>query len=112
MKLEDYFDFLSPDDIRIHGSRAGIENVLYEFIHRARTPEEIAETFPTISLEEVYATILYYLHNKTAVHNYFTAWLEFGRKAREEQRRNPPPELVELQRRIAEVRKRRKVESR
>ena len=28
MQLEDYFDFLSPDDIRIHGHRISIESVL------------------------------------------------------------------------------------
>ncbi len=32
MQLDDYFDFLGPDDIRIKGSRVGIETVLYEYI--------------------------------------------------------------------------------
>ncbi len=41
MKIEDYFDFIAPDDIRIKGTRVGIENVLYEYIYRNRTPEEI-----------------------------------------------------------------------
>jgi hypothetical protein len=40
MQLEDYFDFLAPDDIRLKGSRIGIETILYEYIYRARTPEE------------------------------------------------------------------------
>jgi uncharacterized protein (DUF433 family) len=96
MHLEDYFDFLAPDDIRIKGSRIGIETVLYDFIHRARTAEEIACELPSLSLEQVYATILYYLHNKDAVARYLTDWIEFGRKAREEQQRNPPPGLRRL----------------
>ncbi|MGH2367163.1 MAG: DUF433 domain-containing protein, partial [Chloroflexota bacterium] len=29
MQLEDYFDFLAPDDIRLKGTRVGIETVLY-----------------------------------------------------------------------------------
>jgi hypothetical protein len=33
MELESYFDFLAPDDIRIKGTRIGIETVLYEYIH-------------------------------------------------------------------------------
>ncbi|NEO73017.1 hypothetical protein [Moorena sp. SIO3H5] len=41
MKIEDYFDLIAPDDIRIKGTRVGIENVLYEYIYRNRTPEEI-----------------------------------------------------------------------
>ncbi len=64
MQLEDYFDFLTPEDIRIRGHRIGIETVLYEYIHRRQTPEHIAAEFPTLSLEEVYATILYYLHKQ------------------------------------------------
>ena len=42
MQLEDYFDFLDPNDIRIKGHRIGIESVLYEYIHHSRTPEQIA----------------------------------------------------------------------
>src|SRR5581483_5102830 len=42
MQLEDYFDFQAPDDIRIKGHRIGIETVLYDYIHRHKTPEEIA----------------------------------------------------------------------
>jgi hypothetical protein len=30
MQLEQYFDFLAPDDIRIKGHRIGIESVLYD----------------------------------------------------------------------------------
>ncbi len=64
MQLEDYFDFHAKNDIRLKGHRIGIESVLYEYIHRAQTPEEIVTRFPTLSLEQIYATILYYLHNK------------------------------------------------
>ena len=94
MQLEDYFDFLAPNDIRIKGSRIGIETVLYDFIHRARTPEQIAADYWSIDLEQVYATILYYLHNKEAVHQYVTDWLEFGERMREEQEKNPDPVIL------------------
>ena len=96
MQLEDYFDFLAPDDIRINGTRIGIESVLYEFIHRARTPEEIADRYRTVTLEQVYATILYYLHNQETVSAYIADWLEFSRKAREEQAKHPPPGVARL----------------
>lgn len=91
MQLEDYFDFQRPDDIRLKGTRVGIETILYEHIHRAQTPEEIADRYRTLTLEQVYATILYYLHNKEAVTKYIEDWLEYGRRAREEQRRNKGP---------------------
>ena len=102
MQLEDYFNFLAPNDIRIKGSRIGIETVLYDYIYRQLTPEEIAERYISINLEQVYATILYYLHNKDAVEKYLEAWLEHGRRMREEQEKNPPPVILKL-RRLMEI---------
>jgi uncharacterized protein (DUF433 family) len=96
VQLEDYFDFLAPDDIRIKGHRIGIESVLYEYIHRDQTPEAIAQRFPTLSLEQIYATILYYLHHRTRMYAYLTDWLEYGQRMRQEQGRNPPPVVVRL----------------
>lgn len=96
MQLENYFDFLSPDDIRIKGSRIGIETILYEYLFRARTPEEIAKIYTSLTLEQVYATILYYLHNKEQINQYMTEWLEWGDRMREEQRLNPPPVAEKL----------------
>ncbi|MEM6404076.1 MAG: DUF433 domain-containing protein, partial [Cyanobacteria bacterium P01_D01_bin.116] len=74
MQLEEYFNFFAPDDIRLKGSRIGIETILYEYIYRSRTPEEIAQTYTSLSLEQVYATILYYLQNKEAVSRYIADW--------------------------------------
>ncbi|MGK7903791.1 MAG: DUF433 domain-containing protein [Hormoscilla sp.] len=78
MQLEDYFDFLGPDDIRVKGTRVGIESILYEYIHRKLSAEEIEPKFRTVTLEQVYATILYYLHNREAVGKYFADWLEWS----------------------------------
>ena len=102
MQLEDYFDFLAPNDIRIKGSRIGIESVLYAYIHNAKTPEAINAQFWSIDLEQVYATILYYLHNKEAVHQYVADWLEFGERMRAEQEKNPPPGILKLRQLVAE----------
>ena len=103
MQLEDYFDFLDPSDIRIKGHRIGIESVLYEYIHRGQTPEEIVTRFPTLSLEQTYATILYYLHNKEQITAYLTAWLEHGEQMRAEQARNPTPVMLRLRQRKTEL---------
>lgn len=97
MKLETYFDFLAPDDIRVKGTRIGIESVLYEYIYRNKTAEQIAECFPTLELEQIYGTILYYLHNREKVEAYLLDWLDFSRQAREEQAKNPPPVVLRLQ---------------
>ncbi|MBC6479915.1 MAG: DUF433 domain-containing protein [Hormoscilla sp. GM7CHS1pb] len=97
MQLEDYFNFLAEDDIRLKGSRIGIETILHEYIYRARTPEEIAQIYTSLTLEQVYATILYYLHNKEAVSNYIADWLEWGHQQRKAQALNPHPAAARLQ---------------
>lgn len=103
MQLEEYFDFLAEDDIRLKGTRVGIETILYDYIHRLRTPEVIAQTYPSVTLEQVYATILYYLHNKEAVSKYLSDWLEWGREMRRQQNENPSPAIQRL-RKIKEER--------
>ncbi|NIM13498.1 MAG: DUF433 domain-containing protein [Candidatus Aminicenantes bacterium] len=96
MDIDKYFDHLASDDIRIKGTRIGIESVLYEYIHREQSPEAIANSFPSLTLEKVYATILYYLQNKQAIDAYMTDWLEYGRRMREKQDKNPPPVIIRL----------------
>lgn len=97
MQLEDYFEFLAADDIRVKGTRVGIESILYEYIYRQRPPEEIVKHFYTLTLEQVYATILYYLHNKEAVSQYIADWLEWGHQQRKAQALNPHPAAARLQ---------------
>jgi hypothetical protein len=45
MDFDAYFRRLSPDAIRIAGTRIGIETVLYDYIHRSRTAEQIADEY-------------------------------------------------------------------
>nr|WP_225938744.1 DUF433 domain-containing protein [Kovacikia minuta] len=96
MQLEDYFEFLSPEDIRVKGTRIGIEHILYEYIHVAKTPEQIAQQFHTVTLEQIYATILFYLHNQETIGKYVEDWLEYSLKAQAEQDQNPPPFIAKL----------------
>lgn len=101
MKLEDYFDFFAPNDIRIKGTRVGIESVLYEYIHRKLSPEEIEKQFRTVTLEEVYATILYYLSDRETVGKYVADWLEWSHQQRKAQEMNPHPGIIRLREKIA-----------
>lgn len=102
MQIENYFNFLAQDDIRIKGTRVGIETVLYEYIHNNQTPEMIAESYYTLTLEQVYATILYYLQNQEKVGAYLEDYLEYCKTAREEFEKNPPPGVIRLREIIAE----------
>ncbi|MEB3248600.1 MAG: DUF433 domain-containing protein [Merismopediaceae bacterium] len=69
MQLEDYFVFLSPDDIRLKGHRIGIDNILFYFLE-GYSPEEILSIYPDLNLEKIYATITYYLQNRKEVDAY------------------------------------------
>ncbi|MBD2317746.1 DUF433 domain-containing protein [Phormidium tenue] len=69
MLLEDYFDFLSPDDIRIKGHRVGIQDVIKYYLS-GYSPEEILEELPSLNLEKIYAVITYYWRNRTQIDEY------------------------------------------
>ena len=100
--LEDNFMFLAENDIRLKGTRVGIETVLCEYIDNSKMPVVIADHYYTPTLEQVYATILYYLQNQEKVGAYLANYLEYCRKAREEQAKNPSPAVVRLRKLIAE----------
>ena len=95
MELESYFEFASPNEIRIKGTRMGIETVLEDYLEGA-SPEEIAVRYRSLTLEQVYASLLYYLQNQAQV----DAYLEAGRACTEqawlEQQQNPSPALRRL----------------
>ncbi|MCC5656800.1 DUF433 domain-containing protein [Nostoc sp. XA010] len=44
MQLEDYFEFLDPDAIRIKGHRIGIDNVIQYYL-QGYSPEEIIDAY-------------------------------------------------------------------
>ena len=94
MDLERYFDFVAEDVIRIKGTRVGIETVLEDYRVGA-TPEEIVIRYPTLSLQQVYATITYYLENRSGL----DAYLERVRQRRErgwEEQQRQPSDFVQL----------------
>ncbi|MEH2284658.1 MAG: DUF433 domain-containing protein [Nostoc sp.] len=88
MQLEDYFDFLSADDIRLKGHRIGIDNVL-DYYLEGYTPEEIAANLPSLSLEQIHATITYYLHNRTNIEAYLSRLATWREQRYQESLANP-----------------------
>ncbi len=106
MQIEDYFDFISADEIKIRGHRIWIEDVLYEHIFREMQPSDLVRRFPSLTLEQVHACLLYYLHNRERMDQYLAAWLEHGRQMRLEQERQPTPASQRLRALAAELAKR------
>jgi uncharacterized protein (DUF433 family) len=96
MELESYFTVHSDDDIRLQGTRIGIETILYAYIHQKQSAEAIAQTFPQLTLEQIYATILYYLQNRAKIDQYLTTWLNHCAEAERAQDENPPAIVLKL----------------
>lgn len=93
MNLDTYFEILGPDDIRIKGHRVGIDDVLNYHLD-GYSPDEIAAQLPTLTLEQIYATITYYLHNRTEMDAYL-ARLAGHRERRYQTWITTPPAIIE-----------------
>ncbi len=96
LNIAEYFDFLDPDDIRIKGTRVGIEIVLEDYLN-AMSPEAIAIRYPTLTLEQVYATITFYLHNRHEIEQYLERWRRYAEQAWQHQQQHPSPAIQRLQ---------------
>ena len=96
MQLEEYFDYLAPDDIRVKGTRVGIETILTDYLSLGLFPEQIATRYPTLTLEHVYATLTYYWHNQAEVEAYLQRVDEAVVQQRKVQDENPSPAVLRL----------------
>jgi len=103
MQLEDYFDFLGSTDIRIKGTRVGIETILTDYLDLGLFPEQIAVRYGTITLEQVYATLTYYWRNREEMDAYLRALDEESAHLRRQQDLYPSPAVQRL-RKLAEQR--------
>lgn len=96
MNLEDYFDFLAPNDIRVRGTRVGIEAILSDYLDLGLFPEQIAARYPTLTLEQVYATLTYYWRSRERVDAYLRAIDQVMDRQRREQDLHPSPAVQRL----------------
>ena len=74
---------------RVAGSRVSLDSIVYAFL-RGESPDGIAESFPALTLEQVYGAIAFYL----AHHEVIDAYLRVGKadfeRLREQARRVHP----------------------
>jgi uncharacterized protein (DUF433 family) len=95
MQIEDYFEFLDPDDIRIKGHRIGIDDVI-DYYLQGYTPEQILEDLPSLDLEKIHATITYYLHNRAEIDAYMLRLARWREQRYQEAAANPSPMIQRL----------------
>jgi uncharacterized protein (DUF433 family) len=54
---------------RITGTRISLDSVVYAFLD-GQTPESIVDSFPLLTLEQVYGAVAYYLAHQTKIDEY------------------------------------------
>lgn len=105
MMLEDFLDFIGPEEIRLRGHRIGIEDLL-AYYKNGFSPEQIADIYTGVDLEQVYATITYYLHSQAEVDAYLERQRDRGEQEYQVWAAQPSPPIARL-RRLLEQRKQR-----
>lgn len=87
LELTQYFEWVNGG-IRIVGTRIGLEQIVDAY-EAGATPEEIASRYRALSLEEIYASITYYLANQSQIKLYMqqlqredeAEWKQSGRES-------------------------------
>lgn len=95
--IESYFDFLAEDDIRLKGTRIGIETILGHYLAGVN-PELIAEWYPELSLEQVFATLTYYFANREQIDRQLRESNEWFDAQWKQQQVDPSPVVKRLRR--------------
>ncbi len=95
MRLEDYFEFIEPNHIRIKGHRIGIESILWKYLD-AQPAEEIARQYDTLRPVDIYAAITYYLENKAQMDAYLRRLEQFIAEDMAHGDANPSPTVLRL----------------
>jgi len=103
MHEDRYLDAHSADDVRVKGTRVGIEHILSAYL-AGSLPEEIALEFPTVTLEQVHGVIACYLRNRKEANAYLQRWQRRAREIRSEQAGYTGPEVIQRLRGLAEER--------
>lgn len=88
--LEDYLEFLSPNDIRLKGHRIGIDDVINYYL-QGYSPEQILAELPSLNLEKIHATITYYLRNRTELDAYMARLAAWREQRYQAESANPSP---------------------
>lgn len=66
---KEYVELYEGVTYKIAGTRVSLDSVVYEF-QKGSSPEDIQDSFPALTLEQVYGAIAYYLANKEEIDKY------------------------------------------
>jgi uncharacterized protein (DUF433 family) len=69
---------------RVAGTRVSLDSVVHAF-RDGSTPEAIIAAFPSLTLEQVYGAIAFYLHNRAEIDRYLeeqeVRWQQFQQES-------------------------------
>ena len=85
---------------RISGTRVSLDSIVYAFLD-GDSPETIAQSFPVLTLEQVYGAIAYYLAHREEI----DAHLRLEEADFEEKRRLAREQNPQLHQRFQEIRR-------
>jgi uncharacterized protein (DUF433 family) len=95
------------DAYRVAGSRVSLDSVVYAFLG-GQSPEGIVDSFPTLSLEQVYGAVTFYLSNRDEI----DAYLKQGEEKFEALRRASRDANPQLYKKLEEARQQQSSRSR
>ena len=88
---------------RVTGTRVSLDSVVYAFLE-GDSPETIAQSFPALTLEQVYGAIAYYLANRSEIDAHMRREeADFDRRRQISREQNP-----QLYRKLEEARRAKK----
>ena len=73
----------------IEGTRISLDSVVYAFL-RGESPEGIAESFPALTLEQIFGGLAFYMANRGRIDQYLSeSRREFEEMRRQARQNNP-----------------------
>jgi uncharacterized protein (DUF433 family) len=73
----------------ISGTRVSLDSIIYSFL-RGESPDSIADSFPALTLEEIFGALSFYLAEREAIDKYLSdGKQEFDRLREQSRRANP-----------------------
>ena len=82
---------------RVAGSRVSLDSIVYCFIE-GLSPESILESFPVLTLEQVFGAVAFYLANQPAVDEYLREGEKLAAQLQAESRVRNADLIARLQR--------------
>lgn len=91
----EYVERTADGGWRLSGSRVSLDSIVYAY-HDGASPEAIIEDFPSLTAEQVYGAIAYYLRHKEEVDRQLALRVERWEQARQASAAENAPLLERL----------------